>query len=502
MTGTVDRHLVRRGALLLLILLAFGIRLSGLTAQSFWRDEVDALRFSAVPLASLLSGFTRPGWNGPLFYVWLRLWIVLVGRSEFAVRYLSLLLGVLGTALLYRLGREWFAPRVGALAALLTASSPYMVWYAQEGKMYALLCALAIGTLLVYQRAVSSGHTHLWIAMVLLAWGTAAVHIVGALIIPLMAALLAVWWPIARRHWRKACLALAASILPGFVVLPWIVPYLLRGADIGHRFVPLLGIVVTMLYAFGRGISTAGGLWPIGLALFGLLAGTMLWSGTSLFSWPQPRPQDRKSPGSGSSERSSVLAAWTWFLLPILGLYLVTLRVPMFVDRYLIWIGPAFYLLLARGFDQLWRQSSYLSGICLAAMLALNCWGVWAQSVEPLKSDFRTAAAHVRQHRLPGELILFHISYVRQTFEYYYGDSSPAADGVATDERTTPEAVDAAMRQRLAGYDVVWLVLSEPEMWDQRGMTVAWLDAHGTLLMRADLARVSVVQYRIVRDLP
>jgi hypothetical protein len=174
----------------------------------------------------------------------------------------------------------------------------------------------------------------------------------------------------------------------------------------------------------------------------------------------------------------------------------------MFVDRYLIWIGPAFYLLLARGFDQLWRQSSYLSGICLAAMLALNCWGVWAQSVEPLKSDFRTAAAHVRQHRLPGELILFHISYVRQTFEYYYGDSSPAADGVATDERTTPEAVDAAMRQRLAGYDVVWLVLSEPEMWDQRGMTVAWLDAHGTLLMRADLARVSVVQYRIVRDLP
>ena len=497
----MDRHLVRHGGLLLLALLAFAIRIAGLTAQSFWRDEVDALRFSAATPASLLSSFTRPGWNGPLFYVWLRFWVALVGRSEFAVRYLSLTLGVLATALLYRLGREWFSPRVGALTALLTACSPYMVWYAQEGKMYALLCALAIGTLLVYHRAVNSGHTHLWIVVVLLAWSTALVHIVGALIIPLMAALLVVWWPVARRHRRKAFLALAAGILPGLVALPWIVPYLLRGVDIGHYFVPLPGMVVTMLYAFSRGITAAGGLWPIGLALFGLLSGTMLGSGTIVTSRPQASFRDQMSLGGGSAERPSVLAAWTWFLLPVLGLYLITLRVPLFVDRYLIWTGPAFYLLLARGLVQLWRRSAYLSVVCLAGMLALNCWAIWVQSTEPIKSDFRAAAAYVRQYRAPGEAILFHISYVRQTFEYYYGDSSPAVDGIATDERTMSEAVDAAMRDRLAGYHVIWLVLSEPEMWDRRGMTVAWLDAHGTPQMRVDLARVSVVQYRIARDL-
>lgn len=500
MRGTVDRHLVRHGGLLLLVLLGFAIRLAGLTAQSFWRDEVDALRFSAAPLASLLSSFTRPGWNGPLFYVWLRFWVALVGRSEFAVRYLSLALGVLGMALLYRLGREWFSPRVGALAALLTASSPYMVWYAQEGKMYALLCILAIGTLLVYHRAVNSGRTHLWLVVVLLAWSTALVHVVGALIIPLMAALLVVWWPVARRHWRKASLALAASILPGLVALPWVVPYLLRGVNIGHRFVPLPNMVVTMLYAFSRGITSTGGLWPIGLALFGLLSGTVLGSGMAVASRPTASFQDRMLLG-GSGERPSVLAAWTWFLLPILALYLITLRVPLFVDRYLIWIGPAFCLLVARGLAQLWRRSAYLSAACLAGMLALNCWGVWVQSTEPIKSDFRAAAAYVRRYRAPGEAILFHISYVRQTFEYYYGDSSPAVDGVATDEQTTSEAVDVAMRERLAGYHVVWLVLSEPEMWDPRGMTVAWLDAHGAPQMRVDLARVSVIQYRMTRDL-
>lgn len=494
----VDRHVVRRGAVLLLILLAFAIRLPGLTAQSFWRDEVDALRFATVPLASLLSSFARPGWNGPLFYVWLRLWMALVGSSEFAVRYLSLLLGVLGVALLYRLGREWFSTRIGALAALLLASSPYMVWYAQEAKMYAMLCVLAIGALVVYHRALASGHTYLWIAVVLLAWTTTAVHIVGMLVIPLMAALSVIWWPITRRHWHKAALALGISILPGLVGLPWALPYLLRGANLGHRFVPLPTMLVTMFYAFGRGITTVGGLWPILLVVFGLLAGTMLWSGRR-----QPSARDLDLVlDIALGEPSYVLAAWTWFFLPAVGLYLITLRVPMFVDRYLIWIGPAFYLLLARGFDQLLRRSSRLTVICLVALLALNGWGVWAQSIEPLKSDFRAAAAYVRQHRLPGELILFHISYVRQTFEYYYGDSYPSADGLPTDEQTTQAAVDSAMRQRLGNHDVVWLVLSEPEMWDQRGMTVAWLDAHAIPQMRADFARVSVVKYQIVPDLP
>jgi mannosyltransferase len=197
--------------------------------------------------------------------------------------------------------------------------------------------------------------------------------------------------------------------------------------------------------------------------------------------------------GSGSF----VVAAWTWLLVPLLGLYLISTRVPMFVDRYLIWTAPAFYLLLARGLDQLRQRSAFVAGVCLAGLLTLNGVAIWQQNAEPIKSDFRAAAAYLRQHRRPGELALFHISYVRDTFEYYYGAAVPAADGIPTDEATTPEAVDAAMRERTAGYHVVWLVLSEPEMWDARGMTVAWLDAHGQPTARADFARVSVIRYEL-----
>jgi len=488
----VDRDVLRRGVLLGLVLLAFAVRLGGLTAQSFWRDEVDALRYAQAPFATLLGNFGRPGWNGPLFYVILRYWIAVVGRSEFAVRFLPLWFGVLGVALTYRLGRAWCSARVGALGALLVACSPYMVWYAQEAKMYAPICALVLGALYLYRRALESGSLRLWVGVVVLTWVAAATHVMGALLTLVMGALLWVWWPTARQRWRGAALGLGVCALPGLSALPWVAPLLVRGGNIGHRFVPLPAMLATMVRAFSEGIVSVGSVWPTAFSLFGLLAGTVLWPETDLLAWVRRR--GRALPGA----RSCVLACWAWLLVPIVGLYAITLRVPMFLARYLIWIGPAFYLLVARGLDRVRQRSAIVSGLCLAAIVALNGWGVWEQTATPIKSDFRAAAAYVRQHRAPDELILFHISYVRETFEYYYGDAAPADGGLATDQDTSPATVDAEMRSRVAGYDAVWLVLSEPEMWDRRGLTVAWLDAHAQVEMRADFARVSVIKYRFV----
>jgi mannosyltransferase len=503
-------RVLRRGVLLFVLLLSFAVRVSGITAQSMWRDEVDALRFSQEPLSTLIGYFTRVGWNGPLFYLLLRPWLSLAGHSELGARYFSLWFGVIGVALLYRLGREWFSPLVGGLVALLMACSPYVVWYAQELKMYALLCALVLGTLYLYRQVLWNGDWRIWVAVVILAWSTAGVHIMGTLLVPVMGLLFWAWWPVARVQWRQALVALAGLALPGALAGPWVLPLLIRGGNIGHQFVSLGAMVATLTNALSRGIVSVGGLGPVGLAVFGLLAGTALGPGFDVVQlWDRDKNANRvsgpkvgRAPRRVDWEMRHVLAVWIWLAVPVLGLFAISLRVPMFVDRYLIWIGPAFYLLVARGLDQVRRRSMALGVLCLVAMLVFNGWGIWEQSSKPIKSDFRAAAAYLGQYRQPGELIFFHISYVRETFEYYYGDSSPTADGVPTDEHTEEAAVDTAMRERTANHPVVWLVLSEPEMWDRRGMTVAWLDEHADEEARADFARVSVVRYRMAQKAP
>jgi len=534
----LDLGLLKRGGLLLLLLLAFAVRLPGLTAQSLWRDEVDALRFSQEPLGTMLRNFSRAGWNGPLYYLVLRVWVSMTGQSEFALRYLSLLFGVLSVALLYRLGRDWFSPLVGTIAALLMATSPYMVWYAQETKMYSLLSPLVIGILYLYRRALEYRDWRLWAAVIVGVWVLVGLHVMGGLLVPVLFVLLVFWWPLIRRSGepvatkaqppvaagkrqlfpdrvrqlvagrarlpvaagvRQAALGLFLCVLPFLAGMPWVWRRLWRGVNIGHDFVPLPNMVTAMLYAFGRGITSTGGLWPVGLVIFFSLAGLLLWPDRDQLIesvWTALAGQRREI---GAPAYVAVLCAW--LLVPLLGLLLISTRVPMFVDRYLIWIGPALFMLMARGYDRLRRRMDVLASLCLVVLLLFNGWAVLWQTTTPIKSDFRAAAAYMREVRRPGEPILFHLSYVRDTFEYYFGPVTPALEGVPTNEQTTREAVDQAMRAELTRasgerYDVVWLVLSEPEMWDERGMTVNWLETNARADLRVDFERVSIARYR------
>ncbi len=105
--------------------LAFALRIAVLTAQSLWRDEVDALRFATQPLPVLLEMFRRHGENGPLFFLTLRPWLQLAGRSEFALRFPATLAGTLAVPASYALLRRLTGRRgPAAVAALLSATAP------------------------------------------------------------------------------------------------------------------------------------------------------------------------------------------------------------------------------------------------------------------------------------------------------------------------------------------------------------------------------------------
>ncbi|HHN93886.1 MAG TPA: phospholipid carrier-dependent glycosyltransferase, partial [Anaerolineae bacterium] len=212
-------------AVLLVTLLAFAVRAVSLDAQSLWRDEVDALcyayqfpyltiqalraapasdlrtpcacppppfRVSPPPtppttrLAQTLTGMLHQ--NGPLYFFLLRGWVALVGTSEYGMRFLSLLGGVLAVPLTYALGRRLFSRWTGLVAALLMGISPYQTWYAQEVKMYTLVTALVLLALYGLRRAVEGDGRRWWAAMVLATTLAIYLHILAALVIPVLVA--------------------------------------------------------------------------------------------------------------------------------------------------------------------------------------------------------------------------------------------------------------------------------------------------------------------------
>lgn len=149
MTGS-SRRRSRDLALAALILLgALALRAWNLTAQSIWFDEGVAIYAAAHPLAEIAAADPT---NPPLYYYLLHLWMALVGRSDFAVRALPVLLGMLLVAGAWALARRWFSPAAGAVAGLLAGASPFLWWYAQEARMYNLVGLEVLALIVVVDR--------------------------------------------------------------------------------------------------------------------------------------------------------------------------------------------------------------------------------------------------------------------------------------------------------------------------------------------------------------
>lgn len=123
-----------------IITLALLLRLP-LLNQSLWLDEAIqalALQGHYGPLLSYALSDFQP----PLYHFLLSGWTQLFGYSELALRTPSLLAGVLLVYFVLQLGTLLYTPKVGKYATLLTATNPLLIYYSQEGRTYMLTTLL------------------------------------------------------------------------------------------------------------------------------------------------------------------------------------------------------------------------------------------------------------------------------------------------------------------------------------------------------------------------
>jgi len=523
-------------AVCLSILVAFAVRAVSINAQSLWRDEVDALCYAyefphlvvqtlapetagslntpcacppvlatpaespeeGVPrrLARTLGGMIRQ--NGPLYFFLLRGWIVVTGTSEYAMRFFSLVFGVLCVPLSYAMGRRLFDRLVSLLAAWLVSTSPYLTWYSHEVKMYALVSALALVAIYALRRAVEGTGWHWWAVQVVATSLAFYSHILAALLIPVQILIYFAWWPRARRQLAGALVSLAFLTLPYLPLAIWQAPQVLQARETGFHPYGLGEMAEILLNGWSMGILGRG--WPWGAVLAGTLA---VWGLTSPIFLPLSSPHPRRE---GLDEEMTRFALVCWLVIPLLSVWLISLRQPLFTDRYFIWTAPAFYMLIALGLASVARLGDWgrwTVVFLVGALLVFSGVNLWQQAIEPIKSDFRAAAAYVADHYTSGELIVFQIPHGRYTFDYYFPiQEYPWTEGLYTNHRApdgsylVSEQNAAYLAQEMtATYGSVWLVATETTMWDDRGLVQRWLDTNAQRTDAEYFTRVAVYRY-------
>jgi len=124
------------------VVLGAMLRFVFLGNHSLWVDELFSLLYARLNTADLLAQVGQNDNHPPLYYLLLNFWIRMTGESEFAIRSLSALFGVLAVVVTYGLGRLLYNERIALSAALLLAVSKFAIYYSQEARMYSQLMFL------------------------------------------------------------------------------------------------------------------------------------------------------------------------------------------------------------------------------------------------------------------------------------------------------------------------------------------------------------------------
>lgn len=497
--------------MVVVLLLATGLRLYRLDAQSFWNDEGNTARAAERRIPLILEA-AEGDIHPPGYYLLLHFWRALAGESEFALRALSALCGVLTVALTYGLGRRLLGTSTGLGAACLAALSPLGVYYSQEARMYALLGLLSVlSTYLLCDKryAMSEKRASCMacgcssLAYVVTTAAGLYTHYAFPFILLSHNLLFLAWWGVRVRRptgrWRFLLGWFVAQVAVLALFLPWL-PAALKSvtgwspAGRGHALGPALLDVLRAL-TVGITLEMEEALWAL------LAAGGLLLAGL----WPvlsAARPRRRQVGAVG------MLAAWLF--LPIGLIFAFDLYKPAYL-KFLLAVLPPFHLLLAHGVERLSPLASRLlpfasrfahhvlrSGFYVFLLATAFLPSLHNLYFNPAyaRDDYRQIAADIRAMARPGDGIILNAPNQWEVFTYYYRQGVPVypiprarpprADAVAAElERI---AADHARRRLFAIY---W---GEVEA-DPARLVESWLAAHAYKTGDRWYGRVRVAVY-------
>jgi mannosyltransferase len=395
--------------LLGLILVAFGLRAWRLDVQALWWDEGISLYLANQDVATILADRARDI-HPPLYFLLLRAWVLLVGSSAWATRFLSVILGTLCVPLLYRLGHRLAGPLTGGLAALILALSPFLLHHAQEVRMYALLPLLALLSTCLMLRLLQQEEFFVWLVPLIVTAAALYTHYYAAFI-PFFQTIFV--FIARRRKFLLRWLMAQAGLL--LLYLPWL-------AFVGSRLPASVAgktryeqdISLGLLPFLDRYLRTAsiGYLDRSALISLGASALFLLLAFRGIYRW------------WGKARRSGLALALLYLGLPLLGGWLINLRFPF--DRFprlLAFAAPAYYLLVAGGL--VWRHSPILGGVALLLVMGISISGL-APTYTILRhpdEDYRLLIARVEGLAHPGDAVICDFPWQAGYFQsYYQGD--------------------------------------------------------------------------------
>ncbi|HLF27861.1 MAG TPA: glycosyltransferase family 39 protein [Anaerolineae bacterium] len=443
-----------------LTLLAFVLRLNDLGRWDLTFDEAASIWIARKPppemIRYLLGAFHE---HPPFYYLSLWAWTQATGQSEYALRFWSVLAGVLSVPLIYAWLRRLVDRGTGLLAALLLTLSAFHIYYSQDARMYALIGTLALLSLICLDRILKDGRRRWWIG-----WGVVTLiglstHYFMGLINAVETVFLLVTWRHNRRAlkpWLAIHFGVAALIAVWVLASPGL-QTTLGNLGVSGRSEPLIRTLRVLAFdVIFSPVSRLGHEWLWAMLIMAAI-GLVISIGAR-------------------HDAARARAGWLIAALTLVPPFLVLLTPEALYSRYVLFIVFGFVAAVSIALMQASRSLPLL-GLALTLVVAWTAVSRYAHQYPTPKSVYGDVIETIRSSWQPGDALILNGPWQWVQLDYYRpGDVPlfflPPQTPPALDPLETQPILESIARD----YRRVWVVQAAVPIADPNAFVVRWLN--------------------------
>lgn len=404
--------LINNYSLIIILLLGLILRLINLNQSLWWDEAINVVYAQENNFWWFVTKYPIGDFHPPGYFAILWVWSRIFGFSEMAVRLPSVILGVATVWVTFLLGNKLFNKKIGLIAALFLAIAPLHIYYSQEARMYGLavftvtLSSYFLLRLIKREKFSLFGYS-LSLALVLYS------DYVAYLVLPAHTLYILIYY---RNLLKKYASSMIIGLAPFLIWLPILPEQLKNGIEKSNIVSGWKNVVG------GVGIQEAA-LLPVKILLGRINFDNKLIYALLLGFALTPYIFAFKKIFNNLGSKVNYLIFW--ILIPTTLAFVISFFIPIFSYFRLLFILPAFYILVALGLEK-YKFNHRILLIIPIMVFEVFTSGVYLFNAKFHREDWKSAVSFIHKNSDDKTLALHKNHEIPAPFIYYQTHSVKA----------------------------------------------------------------------------
>jgi hypothetical protein len=345
--------------------------------------------------------------NPPLFMLLLHYWIGWFGIEPMAVRSLPLLFGCITVFFVYRTALQTAGQIAAIMSAVLICASSVHIYFSLEARTYSLVSMGAAMALFFYTQLTSCQKDSRWWLVGLICSNFILVysHYFGWFVL-LNEAIITIIFYRSRNIFLKMLVVFIVTLIGYIPIVFAVIKQFGHSAKGTWVKPPQDGQLLNELYQWSNSSMVA------------MVFCCIIFVGVLILIY-----KAKKYHSLPTTSFKPFVVFLLWAAIPFTFMYVVSFRIPIFLDRYILFNSIPFYLATATLLSYVYNDVLYVKVGAVSIVLLLFIKSTKIGSHEYYWRDTKAAVAQTSLLKTPETLVLLDPGWQKNLFAYHYNRS-------------------------------------------------------------------------------